>query len=437
MAAWPIIKSSAQYMVNECWLKGVNSSVTILIFQIAGVCVNDFDYDAVVVGAGPAGAVCSLVLARNGVNVCLLEKNRIPHDRACGDALMPDSIALLKNIEIWDEVEPLMHKTRGVRVYAPSGLPTDIAGNIYTCKRKVFDECLVKQSIFNGADLKDGFNVSNIEVEDDRVTVTGPANEEAVSKISCRLVILATGGSSKALEDFKIKHRSKPSAYALRQYVTVTDMPDSGIINIWYDRSVLPGYAWAFPVSDNELNFGAGIFVGNNKSPPDLKKIYDNFLTACEPARYIYEKAVSTTRIQGAPIRASLEGSAFYGNRTLLIGEAVGTTYAMTGEGIGKAMESAVIAADYAVRSLESDKLDEESLGGYEVEVKKAMASKFKHYKKAQNWMRYPVILDLLAKRANSTPEVLKLLEEILAEKVDPTKLLSVKGLVTRLVFSR
>lgn len=51
--------------------------------------------DAVVVGAGPAGAIASLVLARAGARVLLLDRARFPRRKLCGDTLNPGAVGLL------------------------------------------------------------------------------------------------------------------------------------------------------------------------------------------------------------------------------------------------------------------------------------------------------------------------------------------------------
>ncbi|MGH8049004.1 MAG: FAD-dependent oxidoreductase, partial [Chthoniobacterales bacterium] len=44
-------------------------------------------YDAIIVGAGPAGSVCAATLAQAGRRVLLLDKARFPRDKVCGDCL--------------------------------------------------------------------------------------------------------------------------------------------------------------------------------------------------------------------------------------------------------------------------------------------------------------------------------------------------------------
>ena len=61
--------------------------------------------DVVVVGAGPAGSIAARVLATAGITTTLLEKATFPRDKVCGDALIPDSLQLLKQEGLLDRVE--------------------------------------------------------------------------------------------------------------------------------------------------------------------------------------------------------------------------------------------------------------------------------------------------------------------------------------------
>ena len=51
--------------------------------------------DVIVVGAGPAGSIAALVLARAGVRVSLIDRARFPRDKLCGDTLNPGALAIL------------------------------------------------------------------------------------------------------------------------------------------------------------------------------------------------------------------------------------------------------------------------------------------------------------------------------------------------------
>ena len=57
-------------------------------------------FDALVVGAGPAGSVAALVLARAGVRVALVDKAAFPRDKACGDLIGPRGVQILDDLGI-------------------------------------------------------------------------------------------------------------------------------------------------------------------------------------------------------------------------------------------------------------------------------------------------------------------------------------------------
>jgi flavin-dependent dehydrogenase len=79
-------------------------------------------WDAVVIGAGPAGSSASISLARQGRRVLLLEKTHYPHDKVCGEFLSPECLPLL--YELLGEINPALTSAvpiRTVRLTAPSG----------------------------------------------------------------------------------------------------------------------------------------------------------------------------------------------------------------------------------------------------------------------------------------------------------------------------
>ena len=60
----------------------------------------DKRFDVLVVGAGPAGSVAALVLARGGARVAVVDKARFPRDKACGDLVGPRGVQVLSDLAI-------------------------------------------------------------------------------------------------------------------------------------------------------------------------------------------------------------------------------------------------------------------------------------------------------------------------------------------------
>ena len=57
-------------------------------------------WDVVVAGAGPAGSIAALVLARSGARVALVDKAAFPRDKACGDLIGPRGVRLLEELGV-------------------------------------------------------------------------------------------------------------------------------------------------------------------------------------------------------------------------------------------------------------------------------------------------------------------------------------------------
>ena len=62
--------------------------------------MTDQRFDALVIGAGPAGSIAALVLARAGVRVALVDKAAFPRDKACGDLIGPRGVQLLRDLAL-------------------------------------------------------------------------------------------------------------------------------------------------------------------------------------------------------------------------------------------------------------------------------------------------------------------------------------------------
>jgi flavin-dependent dehydrogenase len=75
-------------------------------------------YDAVVVGAGPAGSTAAIVLARGGARVALIDKASFPRDKACGDLIGPRGLALLDDVGL---ALPDGRRVAEMLVVGPSG----------------------------------------------------------------------------------------------------------------------------------------------------------------------------------------------------------------------------------------------------------------------------------------------------------------------------
>jgi flavin-dependent dehydrogenase len=137
-------------------------------------------WDAVVVGAGPAGATTALLLARAGASVLLVDRARFPRDKACAEYLSPATTDILERLggDILAAVEGAAHaKLYGMKVVAPCGAA--MCGRFrggprsysFALPRTTFDTILVAAAARAGAEVREGVTVENLVL--DHGTVAG------------------------------------------------------------------------------------------------------------------------------------------------------------------------------------------------------------------------------------------------------------------------
>jgi geranylgeranyl reductase family protein len=381
----------------------------------------------VVAGAGPAGAVAALRLARAGVRVVLCDRSNFPRDKACGDGLIADSIAALNRIGLDREVEDAAYRTSGLLIISPRGTEVRFQSTFWVLPRRSFDHILFKAAVDAGA-VYERVIVEEPVVDNGQVTgVAGrrPAGGERVT-FRAPLTLLATGGNAAILKKFDPEARSDPSGIAIRTYTK----PQSTTVNeliISLERDLLPGYAWAFPAPEGLLNVGVGVLMERGVGGEDrnLRQRLDALLAGQGLLGRVLGQQKAVTPYQGAPLRTGLSGSQFSRPGLAIIGEAAGTTYSLTGEGIGKAMESGLLAADLAIAATPQrlPMIGRE----YAETMRSRYAARFRTYDVAQRWNAYPFVGDFFARRANKSRWVHERLTRVITEQVLPTHILSAR----------
>ena len=381
-------------------------------------------WDVAIVGAGPAGSLTAKELAGKGYRVLLLDKYRFPRDKVCGDALIPDAIGALRRTQLYERVRDSAHEVARASVFSPSQIQVSIPGEFLTLRRSVLDSHLALGAVEAGAVFCEG-NVTEIEPQGGdavRLSVQGLAKT-----YEARIAVLATGAKVDLLGQLGMLTRPEPSAVALRCYISSAIDLDRLIIS--YDRSVLPGYAWIFPLGNQEYNVGCGVLYQNSKQRRlNLHTMFDRFLNGFPQARELMRLKRRMTPVRGAPLRCNLTGAEVVGKGMVLaIGESIGATFPFTGEGIGKAMETGELAAQAIDRTLESG--DFEPLHRFSARLKLDLLPRYRAYATAQRWLSQAWLNDLVAWRASKSVYLREAMAGIVAETSDASDVFSLKGL--------
>jgi len=287
-------------------------------------------HDVVIVGAGPAGAVLAYELAKRGIGVLLLEKEKLPRYKCCAGGVTTKA-AKLVDFDFFDVVEDVVHKVSFTFDLQDSHLRQHDRPLVYTVMRDGFDHLLANKAREAGATLMDGREVTGIHLTGDWVEICTDG-----TTVRARLVVGADGAYSAVVRELGID-RKVQCATGMESEVLLPDEKLDG----WRSTArmelgfVRNGYAWVFP-KRRHLSVGAGCLSADAKR---LKKRYDEFLGSIGDTNCVVVRSGSHL------IPTYAKGKLIWRDKALLVGDAAGLTDPLTGEGIHNAILSAQLAA--------------------------------------------------------------------------------------------
>jgi geranylgeranyl reductase family protein len=288
-------------------------------------------YDAVVVGAGPAGSTCAYRLASAGASVLLLDKQRFPRDKPCGGGVtvraareLPFSIDPV----VEDVVDRFELRLGYRRTFERGG---DGALCLMTQRRRL-DDFLARKAAEAGAEFRDGvsvdFSAEHAHGYPCAVSVDG-------EKIVAETVIGADGVNGVTARALARDHGVGVALEGNLSYARVDHARYTGRLVL--ELGVVPGgYGWVFPKGDH-VNFGVG---GWESEGPRLR---DHLRRLCE-AHGARVEELTDARGYRLPFRRP--GSPLGGANTLLAGDAAGLIDPLSGDGMYEAFVSARFAAE-------------------------------------------------------------------------------------------
>ncbi len=306
--------------------------------------------DVIVVGAGPAGAATAVTLADAGRDVVVVDKARFPRDKICGDGLTAGALRLLEGLGLDPATVPSWQVVDDVVVRGPSGhevtfpLPRGRGTYAAVARRTDLDAALVERARAAGAKVLDGHACTAAVEGDDEVTVS----VEGVGDVSAGFLVAADGMWSPVRKHLGLATPGyRGEWHAFRQYFTDVGPRAASELIVWFEPDLLPGYAWSFPLPGNRANVGFGIQRGGKVGRvQDMAAIWPDILARPHVRAVLGDAARPESPHRAWPIPARIDDAVLTGRRTMFVGDAATATDPLTGEGIGQALLTGVLAAE-------------------------------------------------------------------------------------------
>ena len=341
-------------------------------------------YDVIVVGAGPAGATLAYDLAKRGIGVLVLEKQRLPRYKCCAGGVTSKAAKLL-DFDISELAEDVVRELSFTFNMGRPYLGQHSQPLIYTVMRDAFDHFLVNRAQQLGAVLMDGHKVTQIQASAGCVEIS-----TGESTFHSRFVVGADGA-------YSIVARALGMTRAIEHLVGIESeivVPQGELVKwrsrVHVDLGCIPGgYAWVFP-KRNHLSVGAGCLASRARS---LRRVYQRFLNSLGIGSYTIARSSSHL------IPTCTKGELVWQDKALLLGDAAGLADPLTGEGIYNAIRSARLAAPMIEDSLAGG---EGRLHDYQQIVERKMMSELRIARAlSRDFVRFPRLVFAMLGRSD------------------------------------
>ncbi len=304
------------------------------------------DFDVCVIGAGPAGAATAIAARQADLRVAVFDKATFPRDKCCGDGLTTAALRLLESLGVTAAVTHHSVAVEEAFVRSPAGhvarFPFPIGQGWYAgvVPRRDLDHALVQRAAATGAELILGAEAHDISVAENTVTVAA-----GDTSVTADWLVVADGAWSPTAKKLGLWQEGYLGDFhAFRQYVGDVDRAAASELWVSFERDLLPGYFWSFPLPDRRANIGFGITRDGSAPTKHMGALWRDLL-ARPHIRALLGDFTPLGPHKAWPIPADIRGARLSGHRVLIVGDAARVADPMTGEGIAQAMESGTLAA--------------------------------------------------------------------------------------------
>lgn len=316
--------------------------------------------DVAIIGAGPAGSAAANVIAEQGFDVLLIEKDEFPGlTNVCAGGTIK---SVIKDNGLSPDI--IEKNIKSEKHYFPWG-ENNIQIDLITVYRHVFDRCLAEKAVEKGAKMLNNTQIKDVSIKND-----GAHLFSEKKNIDSKLVIFADGPNTLAYRKFGIGF--KPEANTLYVSMTCEVKWENNPLDqceIFYGEKIAPwGYGWIFP-KRNTVNLGVGCLYSklNSNLSDSMNFMLKNYPLTGEKFENKEILQRSSALIPAAPAKK------IFDERMLVAGDAAGMVDPVSGGGIIHAINGGKIAGQICALSLEKGDFSAKFLSQYQARWQKTI----------------------------------------------------------------
>lgn len=315
-------------------------------------------YDLIVVGAGPAGCACAITAARAGASVLLLEKDRFPRHKVCGEFVSPESLHLLSSLV-------------GEKCFSSS--PEIAVSRIFTGKEKVevpvspaarsiprfeLDDALLRAARNTGVDTREQCTVTEVRHNGDFQAVTQEG------EFRSRTAVNGTGRWSRLTQPAAPANHAK--WIGLKGHFR--EASPSRSVDLYFFPG---GYCGVQPVADEAVNACAMVRADAARSLTEVLSLHPALAARSKSWEPLFPPISTSGLIFRAP-QTHEDGM-------LMAGDAAAFIDPFVGDGISLALQSGNLAAECLLDAMQGRTSLDEALQQYEVAYRRRFSPAFRN----------------------------------------------------------
>ncbi len=286
--------------------------------------------EVIIVGGGPAGSTCARKLKQGHIDCILLDSEKFPRTKLCAGWITPKVVGLLE----LSDYPNIQQNTSCISVF---GISKKLSVKTYSVRRYEFDDWLLKRS---GVEVYH-HKVQKIRKQDGFYIID--------DTYKCKYLVGAGGTHCPVYRTFfkEVHPRNKNNLVCCLEQEIKYDYEEK-LGRTWFFENNFHGYSWCVPKKGGYLNIGVGGLFKNKKA--NIRAHWDFLVDKLDelgivkgyeycPKGYVYY-------LRGRADNCRIDN-------VFIIGDAAALATKDLGEGIGPAVESAILAADSIVNHTE------------------------------------------------------------------------------------